>query len=158
MARHEDHDALNECLLSRALKNHFNTKHTKGTMSSKQSKIRSKPHSKNISLDMDYWLNTLSPKRNLNKVKYDETLFKNLKRGINLFTTDIKAFNELKQCPKLFYRLCFMVYDIEKNQLDGWRSYIKDYDPRYFFDSILFVPELEKVRFDAFKAVYSEYY
>ena len=107
---------------------------------------------------MDYWLNVLSPKQNSDKVKYDETLIKNFKRCINLFTTDIKAFNELKRYPKLFYKLCFMVYDIEKNHLEGWRSHIKDYDPRYFFDSILFVPELEKVRFDAFKAVYREYY
>lgn len=121
----------------------------------KQNKNQSKPRSKVTNQDMAYWFNTLSPKQNLGKVKYDEILFKKLKRCINIFTTDIKAFNELKQYPKLFYNLCFMVYDIEKNQLEEWRSYIKDYDPRYFFDSILFVPELEKVRFDAFKVVYS---
>ncbi len=154
MVCHEDHDALNEYLLPRALKNYLNTKHIKRTMNSNQSKNQSK----NIPLDMAYWLNTLNPNQNSDKVKYDETLFKNLKRSIECFTTNIKAFNELKQYPKLFYRLCFMVYDIEKNHLEGWRSHIKAYDPRYFFDSILFVPELEKVRFDAFKRVYSEYY
>lgn len=82
----------------------------------------------------------------------------NLKLAIEHFTGSVKAFDSLTKSPKLFYRLCFLVYNTEKNHLRLWRSIQKDYDPQYFFNSIGFVPELEKVKFDAFKVVYKELY
>lgn len=105
-------------------------------------------------MDTDYWLKKLSLDTSF------ELAAQNLKKAIDIYTTDIKAFYGLKEKPELFFLICKMVYGIEKNseKLAKWRKCVPLIDPKYFFDSILFVPELEKVRFDAFKVVHHDLY
>lgn len=95
-------------------------------------------------------------KQKILNAKANKECFPILKKAIDYYTSSPEAFSEVWIDLKLFFKMCFLAYSIEKYFAKEWLEYAKDYDTRYFLTSMVFTPILEKIRFEAFQKVYSE--
>lgn len=82
----------------------------------------------------------------------------NLREAIDFFTGS-DTYHLLIKSPALFFRICILVFKALRDNLKFgskslWNKLVKDISPRYFFDSMPFVLELEELRFQAYRSVF----
>ena len=98
------------------------------------------------------WLKILGNTKPKKKVKI-------LERAILHFTSSPDTYFELKKSIELYQKMCTQIYEYLWD-IDTWNSYVKEkgFFPDYFFNSLPFDSELEKIRCELFLKLYEKKY